>query len=266
MKKIYTSVVAIVLLLGANFAAAANTNAEPFQDLWDAIAGLQQQIDEIELIPGPPGPTGEDGEDGLSCWDLNGNGIGDPEEDVNDDGNFDALDCQGPQGEQGVVGPEGPIGPAGPGLKVVDANGDEVGHFVDFEMPAGDRHHDVRVFNTDLRLFLALEMYGATFTEHPDGGSNTSLYFTTTDCSGSAYVRDFSSPYRMVKTESAPGSRDFTYYRADSFDDVFTDLHIHSTFSPGDPCEPRDEVFPFALRVHEFEPPTFAGPLTIVQE
>ena len=32
---------------------------------------------------------------GANCWDLNGNGVGDPEEDVNGDDRFDALDCQG---------------------------------------------------------------------------------------------------------------------------------------------------------------------------
>ncbi len=29
------------------------------------------------------------------CWDLNGNGVADPEEDINGDNEFDALDCQG---------------------------------------------------------------------------------------------------------------------------------------------------------------------------
>lgn len=32
---------------------------------------------------------------GINCWDLNGNGIRDPEEDTNSDGLFDALDCRG---------------------------------------------------------------------------------------------------------------------------------------------------------------------------
>jgi hypothetical protein len=35
---------------------------------------------------------------GLACWDLNGNFIGEPSEDVNGDGLWDALDCQGLQG------------------------------------------------------------------------------------------------------------------------------------------------------------------------
>ncbi len=44
---------------------------------------------------GAAGSDGNDGADGLACWDLNGNGVGDPEEDINGDGLFDTLDCQG---------------------------------------------------------------------------------------------------------------------------------------------------------------------------
>ena len=54
---------------------------------------------------------------GLACWDLNGNGIQDPNEDINGDTFFDALDCQGaigPQGPSGLNGPIGLTGPAGP--------------------------------------------------------------------------------------------------------------------------------------------------------
>jgi uncharacterized protein YjbI with pentapeptide repeats len=55
--------------------------------------------------PGAPGLPGADGQDGVSCWDLNGNGVGDvPDEDTNSDGFVDVLDCQGPQGEPGVPG------------------------------------------------------------------------------------------------------------------------------------------------------------------
>lgn len=84
---------------------------------------------------GPEGPQGETGADGpqgeqglvgdagISCWDLNGNGSGDPVEDISGDGNYDALDCLGPQGPDGPAGiagitgspgPKGPPGPDGP--------------------------------------------------------------------------------------------------------------------------------------------------------
>lgn len=45
---------------------------------------------------GPAGEPGEDGEAGLACWDRDGDGVGQPSEDVNNDGDYNALDCQGP--------------------------------------------------------------------------------------------------------------------------------------------------------------------------
>jgi hypothetical protein len=50
---------------------------------------------------------GPQGNPGLACWDLNGDGLADPEEDLNLDGLWDAADCKGPQGEQGPQGPPG---------------------------------------------------------------------------------------------------------------------------------------------------------------
>ncbi len=60
------------------------------------------------------GPQGPQGPPGLECWDLDGDGIHDALEDVNGDGFWNALDCLGPQGPQGPQGPAGPAGPAGP--------------------------------------------------------------------------------------------------------------------------------------------------------
>lgn len=67
---------------------------------------------------GPAGPTGPQGPPGLpgangggtNCWDLNSNLVNDLAEDVNNDGQFNALDCLGPQGEEGIQGPSGPQG------------------------------------------------------------------------------------------------------------------------------------------------------------
>ena len=44
---------------------------------------------------GAAGAAGLPGGDGLACWDLNGNGVGDPGEDINGDGLFDTADCVG---------------------------------------------------------------------------------------------------------------------------------------------------------------------------
>jgi uncharacterized protein (TIGR02145 family) len=70
----------------------------------DADEDLQSQINNIQLTPGPQGeqgdvgpagPPGAEGSNGLSCWDLNGDDIADADEDVNGDGYWNALDCQG---------------------------------------------------------------------------------------------------------------------------------------------------------------------------
>lgn len=45
---------------------------------------------------GAPGTTGATGGTGLACWDLNQNGVADPEEDLNGDGVIDVLDCREP--------------------------------------------------------------------------------------------------------------------------------------------------------------------------
>ena len=65
--------------------------------------------------PGDPGPAGatEPGPAGLACWDLNGNGEADPEEDINGDEVFDALDCQGAAGADGADGAAGADGADG---------------------------------------------------------------------------------------------------------------------------------------------------------
>lgn len=43
---------------------------------------------------GADGAAGSEGPAGLSCWDTNGNGQPDPEEDLSADGIVDAVDCQ----------------------------------------------------------------------------------------------------------------------------------------------------------------------------
>ena len=43
---------------------------------------------------GEDGLAGAPGADGVSCWDLNENGVADADEDINNDGVVDVLDCQ----------------------------------------------------------------------------------------------------------------------------------------------------------------------------
>nr|WP_297787744.1 hypothetical protein [uncultured Allomuricauda sp.] len=48
------------------------------------------------------GEDGAPGLSGISCWDINGDGVNDANEDTNQDGEFNALDCQGADGIDGV--------------------------------------------------------------------------------------------------------------------------------------------------------------------
>jgi hypothetical protein len=56
------------------------------------------------LISNLMGPQGISGVHGINCWDINNNGINDSSEDINNDGLFNANDCQGPQGLTGAPG------------------------------------------------------------------------------------------------------------------------------------------------------------------
>jgi collagen type VII alpha len=57
--------------------------------------------------------NGPQGLPGVNCWDINGDGVNDPNEDSNSDGQWNALDCQGDSGLAGATGPQGAIGPSG---------------------------------------------------------------------------------------------------------------------------------------------------------
>jgi len=77
-----------------------NPNSREFR-LVSLVAGvlLAFTIAGCEGSDGTPGADGTDGinatdgNDGINCWDLNANGVADPEEDLNNDGVVDVLDC-----------------------------------------------------------------------------------------------------------------------------------------------------------------------------
>lgn len=70
-------------------------------------------LPDADNMSGMPAAQGIPGTPGLNCWDLNGNGVGDPNEDVNGDGDFNALDCQGLPGSDGQDGADGQDGQDG---------------------------------------------------------------------------------------------------------------------------------------------------------
>lgn len=111
-----------------------------------------------DLLDSNPEPV--DGADGTHCWDLDGSGECENDEDVNGDAVCDALDCQGVQGDPGddgadstVPGPTGPAGAPGvptPGTTTVivvhdpapppDDDGPPPGHAYGHNDPPGNSH------------------------------------------------------------------------------------------------------------------------------
>jgi microcystin-dependent protein len=90
----------LIFLLGAG---AAQAQGNPFDD-------LQNQIDNIQLTPGPEGPQGEVGPAGPQ-GDPGPQGEQGPQGDVGPTG---AQGDTGPQGDAGPQGPQGDVGPTGP--------------------------------------------------------------------------------------------------------------------------------------------------------
>ncbi len=100
--------VALFFISSVVFAADISLTADekipgkPFEELWAAVkalqvkvSDLQNQLNNIQLTPGPQGVqgkqgfqgiSGSDGLSGINCWDLNSNRINDLEEDFNKDG------------------------------------------------------------------------------------------------------------------------------------------------------------------------------------
>jgi len=75
-------------------------NGAPGQNGVDGQDGApgQNGVDGQDGAPGQNGLNGQngaDGQSGINCWDLDGDGINDPNEDINDDQLFNAQDCHG---------------------------------------------------------------------------------------------------------------------------------------------------------------------------
>ena len=60
------SLLLVIMALATPALAKENqTNGTPFDEIWAAIKGLEQQIADIQLTPGPEGPAGPQGPQGI---------------------------------------------------------------------------------------------------------------------------------------------------------------------------------------------------------
>ena len=76
---------------------------------------LQNQLNNIQLTPGPPGPQGEPGPAGPQGpqGEVGLQGVPGSQGTQGEPGPVGAIGPQGPQGEVGPAGPQGPLGPQG---------------------------------------------------------------------------------------------------------------------------------------------------------
>ncbi len=114
-----------VLVLAGSIRATHATSTNPFEELWNAVTGLQSQIDTIELTPGPQGPEGPQGPQGepgpQGEQGIQGEtGPQGPQGEAGPQGLQGPTGATGPQGIQGIQGIQGPPGPAGSGITQSD--------------------------------------------------------------------------------------------------------------------------------------------------
>ncbi len=91
--------------------------------------------------PGKAGNNGDNGSDGVNCWDTNGDGDNQDSEDINGDGEFNGLDCQGDNGDDGNPGNDGEDG-----IDCWDLNRDGIGNLP----PENQEGNEAEVYSEDI--------------------------------------------------------------------------------------------------------------------
>lgn len=222
--------------------------------------------------------SAEDTVRGLSCWDLNKNGVGDTAEDINQDGNFDTLDCKGSKGE------EGPRGPSGTSLKLVDSENNIIGLILNIYEPSyynayyfsenGDMQINLRpskgiftkaiVFSDLLKVPLEYRLrdgnliYNNEFMQFVQ-----TLHFTTDDCTGDSYVVDLDSPYILSFHDTTNEK-----FKAGSWDDIVTNpiLNSQKFLNSTSTCESVVVTPKIAAKVNRVTLPNYIAPLSITEQ
>jgi len=137
---------------------------------------------------GPPGPQGNAGPAGLTgaSGPTGVQGEQGPPGAPGPQGGVGPIGPQGPEGPQGEVGPEGPQGAGSPELVVFDANGAEVGAFVD-EPEVGK----YRVYLAGPSAIVAVLYNTGAFSSY----RTETIRFTGGNCTGTPLI--YPSPYGL---------------------------------------------------------------------
>ncbi|NQU77231.1 hypothetical protein HQ544_00885 [Candidatus Falkowbacteria bacterium] len=163
-------------------------------------------------------------------------------------------------------GPQGPPGPAGPSLKVVDAEGTEVGYLLEGRAGAsGFGYSHVRVFSPDFNLILTLYLHNGTIsldslaTQYPAD----ELYYENPQCLGEPHVIHMTNPYFL----GIRGPHDNRHwYRADGYEDVRENVHFTGQQYNDGTCRVIDQTYEYSAKVYEIPEPSFVGPLRIIED
>ena len=194
MNKIVLWSLILVFVLGINIALAdEQPEGTPFKAIWNAIANLQTQIDNIQLTPGSS-------------------------------------------------------------LKVVDANGEEIGYLISYTGTFQDP--ELRVYDKDLDLFLDYKIASGEFDSRV---ASNAIYYTTTDCTGTPYLPYFSQYFFFMKY---PSAAEQVVLKPDN---LVKDIHFNSG-SISDTCVEINEEYPVAMSLVEFTLVDYVGPLRIVEQ
>jgi hypothetical protein len=248
MKKTIFLCLVIALLFSVNMVLAKDEpNGTPFSVIWKAINNLQQQIANIQLLPGPQGPQGEQGIQGPQGIQGEPGSKGDTGE-------------QGPAGETGLQGEPGPAGVPGKSLKIVDANNNEVGLLIDTDGNNSTFH----VWNSASQKIFYIDRVSAIISSIKVISHATQ--YESTDCSGTP-LKEFPStydPYSFYKVDSGD-INGYTWVNV-LISTLRDNVRIRSGWGSLGRCESID-VF---RKVVEVEPtssiPTFISPLRIVEQ
>ncbi len=216
-------------------------------DLRERLDALTTRVDNIPA--GPQGPKGDPGSQGEP----------------------------GPQGEPGVAGapgepgvsgapdeqgPIGPQGPAGPRLIVKDANGQVIGSLVAHDANTGT--DSFTVWDSQLRRFILFHSITTAQPYFPEISGNFS--WESDDCTGQALYPDARSPYEIHRV--GPNNKDgWTHVEISDPTKVRNNVVVHSEWNTSiRSCVHVSEIEDSVTELTPVTPPTYVGPLSIVEE
>lgn len=133
--------------------------------LWGETGSLQDQINNIELIPGPQGPEGPQGLPG-------------------EQGEQGIQGEVGPKGDKGDIGERGPAGTSGKQYHLYDANDQDLGVLMSGSGP--NSGYSFETLLPDLGVFASF--FGRTDSDDLTVGEGKGVLYTGADCTGDNFV------------------------------------------------------------------------------